>query len=270
MPHPHDYFDLSADTHAALFSGREQVWEALAGLKDYVKARLAEPEAEGETTLPHGNGVPLTRHLVLYEGKVLAGDFVVESGSIAKGELLVRDAAGRELPGASVVMAGAILMGDGIRLGRGVLVEPGALIKGPALIGDRSEIRQAAYLRGYCVLGRRCVAGHATEIKHSVFLDEAKAGHFAYLGDSILGRDVNLGAGTKCANLRFLPGNVTVRTDAGRVDSGLRKFGAVLGDRVQTGCNSVTSPGTLIGPDSFLLPNATASSGTHPPRSRLR
>ena len=167
-------------------------------------------------------------------------------------------------------MAGAVLMGEGIRIGEGVLVEPGALIKGPALIGDLSEIRQAAYLRGYCVIGRRCVVGHATEVKHSVFLDDAKAGHFAYLGDSILGCDVNLGAGTKCANLRFLPGNVMVGTESGRVDSGLRKLGAILGDRVQTGCNSVTSPGTVMGPDSLLLPNATAASGVHPAKSLLR
>ena len=267
MPHPSEYFDLQSDSNAALFAGCDLVWQALAGLKDYVKRQLAEGDG---VILPAGNGIPLVRHLVAHEGRVLEGDFTVESGSIAKGELVVRDAAGRELPGASVVMAGVTLMGEGIKIGRGVLVEPGALVKGPAIIGDRSEIRQAAYLRGYCVIGQRCVVGHATEVKHSVFLDEAKAGHFAYLGDSILGRDVNLGAGTKCANLRFLPGNVMVRTEAGRVDSGLRKFGAILGDRTQTGCNSVTSPGAVIGPDSLLMPNATAASGTHPPRSRLR
>ena len=83
------------------------------------------------------------------------------------------------------------------------------------------------------ILVKKCMVGHATEVKHSVFLDEAKAKHFAYLGDSILGRDVNLGAGTKCANLRFLPGRVMIRTGQGRLDSGLLKFGAILGDRVQ-------------------------------------
>lgn len=266
MLSPATYFDLSACSHAALFHGCSHVWQALSGLKDYVRSQLAQ----GGCILPKGTGIPLSGHLIVHAGRILAGDqWEINSGSIAKGELTVEGKDG-VLQGASVIMAGAVLMGDGIRIGEGVLVEPGALIKGPALIGDYSEIRQAAYLRGYCVLGRRCVAGHATEIKHSVFLDDAKAGHFAYLGDSILGSDVNLGAGTKCANLRFLPGNVMVATDTGRVDSGLRKFGAILGDRVQTGCNSVTSPGTVMGPDSLLMPNATAASGVHPAKSLLR
>ena len=167
-------------------------------------------------------------------------------------------------------MGGAVIVGRNIRIGRGVLIESGAMVKAPAIIGDYSEIRQGAYLRGYCLIGRRCVVGHTTEVKHSIFLDDAKAGHFAYIGDSILGANVNLGAGTKFANLRFLPGTIIVRTPQGAVDTGLKKLGAILGDRVQTGCNSVTSPGTLIGPDSFLMPNVTAPSGAHPRKSVIR
>ena len=106
MPHPSEYFDLQSDSNAALFAGCEQVWQALAGLKDYVKRQLAEGPG---VLLPAGNGIPLARHLVAHEGRILEGDFTVESGSIAKGELVVRDAAGRELPGASMVMAGVIL-----------------------------------------------------------------------------------------------------------------------------------------------------------------
>jgi NDP-sugar pyrophosphorylase family protein len=161
-------------------------------------------------------------------------------------------------------------MGSRIRLGQGVLIESGALLKEPVIIGDRSEIRQGAYLRGYCLVGARCVVGHTTEVKHSIFLNDAKAGHFAYLGDSILGGDANLGAGTKFANLRFLPGNVQVRTENGVIDSGLRKFGAILGDRAQTGCNSVTNPGTLISPDGILMPNTTAPSGFHSGKAVIR
>jgi UDP-N-acetylglucosamine diphosphorylase / glucose-1-phosphate thymidylyltransferase / UDP-N-acetylgalactosamine diphosphorylase / glucosamine-1-phosphate N-acetyltransferase / galactosamine-1-phosphate N-acetyltransferase len=167
-------------------------------------------------------------------------------------------------------MAGAVLMGGRIALGRGVLVESGAMIKSPAIIGDFTEIRQGAYLRGYCLTGARCVLGHTTEVKHSILLGSAKAGHFAYLGDSILGQHVNLGAGTKFANLRFLPGNVAVRTKDALIDTGRRKFGAILGDNAQTGCNSVTNPGTLIGKEGLLLPNTTAPSGYHPPRTILR
>ncbi|MCJ7603406.1 MAG: hypothetical protein MUO63_18140, partial [Desulfobulbaceae bacterium] len=120
------------------------------------------------------------------------------------------------------------------------------------------------------LIGRRCVVGHVTEVKHTIFMDDAKAGHFAYLGDSILGNEVNLGAGTKLANLRFTPGNVKIRTANGPVDSGLRKFGAILGDFVQTGCNSVTNPGTLLGKKSLLLPNTTAPSGLHEKNSLIR
>ncbi|MDH5299168.1 MAG: hypothetical protein OEV91_09130, partial [Desulfobulbaceae bacterium] len=94
--------------------------------------------------------------------------------------------------------------------------------------------------------------------------------HFAYVGDSILGNQVNLGAGTKLANLRFMAGNVRIKSPSGPVDTGLRKLGALLGDEVQTGCNSVTSPGTLMGRRSLLLPNVTAPSGYHPAKSILR
>ena len=123
--------------------------------------------------------------------------------------------------------------------------------------------RPCAGVRGCCLAGKRCILGHATEVKHSIFLDDAKAGHFAYLGDSILGANTNLGAGTKFANLRFLPGNVTIRIDGERIDTGRRKFGAILGDNTQTGCNSVTNPGTIFGRNCILMPNTTAPSGYH-------
>ena len=166
--------------------------------------------------------------------------------------------------------AGAILLGDRIAIGQGVLVESGAMIKSPAIIGDMTEIRQGAYLRGYCLTGKRCVLGHTTEIKHSIFLNDAKAGHFAYIGDSILGNDANLGAGTKFANLKFLPGNVSILHKGEHIDTGRRKFGAILGDKTQTGCNSVTSPGTLLSKQSILMPNTTAKGGYYEKKSVIR
>lgn len=216
------------------------------------------------------DGVPLTSHLLYYQNSLHSGkDCTISWDDVGKGKLSVLRA-GQPLPGASVIMAGAVLMGQEIQLGKGVLIESGAMIKGPAVIGDHTEIRQGAYLRGYCLIGKRCVIGHTTEVKHSIFLNDAKAGHFAYLGDSILGNKANLGAGTKFANLRFLPGNVQVRTEKGLLDTGLRKLGAILGDRVQTGCNSVTNPGILIGPDGILMPNTTANSGFHSPQKIIR
>ena len=214
-------------------------------------------------------GLPLRETVVLHDGKTLTENLSIEYGDPAKGKLMVRQG-GRLLADATVLMAGALLMNGPIQLGRGVLVESGALIKGPAIIGDRTEIRQGAYIRGFCLAGRRCVIGHTTEVKHSIFLDDAKAGHFAYLGDSILGNRVNLGAGTKLANLRFLGGEVQIKTDGGPVASGMRKLGAIMADDVQTGCNSVTNPGTLLGRRAILMPNCTAPSGFHRPGHVIR
>ena len=260
------FFDLNDFSYADIFAGTEYVWNALDLLKEYVDDSVQAISAPALTQ----NGVPLSAQLVMHEGEVIpAEECEVIFGDTLKGGLRV-SRRGELLPGASVVMAGAVLMGTRIRLGRGVLIESGALVKEPAIIGDQSEVRHGAYLRGYCLVGKRCVIGHATEVKHSVFLNDAKAGHFAYLGDSILGGNVNLGAGTKMANLRFIRGDVKVRTPDGILNTGLKKFGAVLGDNVQTGCNSVTNPGTVIGRGCILMPNTTAPSGYHPSGNMIR
>lgn len=157
-----------------------------------------------------------------------------------------------------VVEKGAFLVNpEHISIGKGTLVESGAYIKGPCVIGENCEIRQGAYIRGKVIAGNACVIGHATEVKNSIFFNEAKAGHFAYVGDSILGNRVNLGAGTKCANLRFDGKTVPIINGDNRYDSGLRKLGAIFGDDVQTGCNSVTNPGTVMEIGSILGPCAT-------------
>lgn len=152
------------------------------------------------------------------------------------------------------VMEGAILEGDGIFIAKGTVVEPTAYIKGPAIIGENTEIRHGAYLRGNVVAGANCVIGHATEVKNSIFLNGAKAGHFAYVGDSVLGSMVNLGAGTKLANLKIVMGDVVLRVDGAKIQSGYRKLGAILGDGCELGCNAVTSPGTILAPGSMVYP----------------
>ncbi len=240
------------------------VWEGLRGLKPFLADWSFSPLPPGI-----GNGVPLPATVALHQGRLYTDDLDITFGDATKGGLVVVSR-GQHLEGAAVLMAGAVLVGDRIQIGRGCLVESGALVREPVIIGDQTEIRQGAYVRGYCVTGARCVIGHTTEIKHSIFLDDAKAGHFAYIGDSILGNRVNLGAGTKLANLRFLKGNVVVKTPEGTTDTGLRKLGAILGDDVQTGCNSVTSPGTLLQPRCMLFPNVTAPSGLHSRSSALR
>lgn len=260
------FFDVSDFPDQQLFDPAAHVWQPLNDLKKYMDT-YTYPKYDNVYIR---NGVPLTEPIIIHKGQTLCfNDLEIIYGNTTKGGLQVKRN-GTLLEGASVIMAGAILLGNRIALGKGVLVEAGAMIKSPAIIGDMSEVRQGAYLRGYCLAGKRCVLGHTTEIKHSIFLNDAKAGHFAYIGDSILGNDVNLGAGTKLANLKFLPGNVTVFYQKERIDTSRRKLGAILGDGSQTGCNSVTSPGTLMAKNAILMPNATAKGGYHAERALLR
>lgn len=152
------------------------------------------------------------------------------------------------------VMEGAFLLGDNIYIGPDVIVEPGALIKGPAYIGKGSIVRHAAYVRGNVLVGEYCVIGHATEIKNSIMLNHANAAHFNYVGDSILGNRVNLGAGTRLANLKNVEGEVVVHLEEKEYPTGLKKFGAILGDDAKTGCNVVTNPGTILGKRTIIYP----------------
>lgn len=253
------FFDLASFAHRDLFAGTITVWEALGRLSTYIRENL------------HGNvaGIrcfaePLPRTIVLWRGKVWAEGFELLGGAVTKGRFLVR-VDGVETNEAAVLYAGAVLWDEEIFLGPGTVVEPGALIKGPTIIGTQTEVRQGAYVRGKCLIGDRCVVGHTTEMKSSVLLNDAKAGHFAYIGDSILGHATNLGAGTKLANLNIGESPVRIRVEDQAVETGLRKFGAILGDRVETGCNSVTNPGTLLAPGCRVLPAVSVRPGYYPP-----
>ncbi|MCL2789291.1 MAG: hypothetical protein FWD79_01460 [Desulfobulbus sp.] len=259
-------FDLADFPDHELFADCPTVWTPLQRLKAYI-AGQAIPSFQH---LCITDGVPLDSPYIWFNGRLRnARECIITYGDATKGSLTVWEN-GQLLRGASVIMAGAVIVGKNVKIGKGVLIESGAMIKSPAIIGDQSEIRQGAYLRGNCLVGKRCVVGHATEVKHSILLNDAKAGHFAYLGDSILGNRVNLGAGTKCANLRFSSGNITVRNGELTLDTGMKKLGAIIGDDSQTGCNSVTNPGTILGPDSLLMPNTTAPAGVYPRKSVLR
>lgn len=139
-----------------------------------------------------------------------------------------------------------------ISIGKGTVVQPGAYIEGPCLIGENCEVRHGAYIRPFVLTGDHCVIGHATEAKCAIFLNGAKAPHFNYVGDSIIGSSVNLGAGVICANLRLDHKVVSVRINNELFDSGLKKFGAVIGDHSQIGCNAVLNPGLLLKKGSFI------------------
>ncbi len=148
----------------------------------------------------------------------------------------------------------AIVRGP-VFIGRGTVVEPFAMIVGPAVIGEDCVIRHSAYLRGQVIIGDGCVVGHCTEVKASIMLDHAAAPHFNYVGDTIIGNHVNLGAGTVCANLRLDGEEVSAVDQQGeRMRTGRRKLGAIIGDSSRTACNVVLNPGTLLPKGSLVLP----------------
>ena len=166
-------------------------------------------------------------------------------------------------------MSVVMLCGNEIEIGVGALLAGGAMIKGPAIIGPRSEVRHGAYLRGGVITSPGSVLGHVTEAKNVLMMNGAKAGHFAYLGDSVLGMNVNLGAGTKLANLKMnnLPYKLGHEGEFFKVER--RKFGAIIGDETETGCNTVLNPGTLLGKKTRVLPNSSLAPGYRPGRSFL-
>lgn len=152
--------------------------------------------------------------------------------------------------------------GEGVVVHETAIVEEGAYLIGPCYIGPRAVVRSGAYVREHSWICAEAVVGHATEVKHSILLPGAKAPHFNYVGDSILGKDVNLGAGTKLSNLRNDGGEVHLRINGERRGCGFRKFGAVLGEGCALGCNSVTNPGVVLGRNNIVWPNVTVT-GVH-------
>lgn len=163
---------------------------------------------------------------------------------------------------AGVKLEGVYVGASGVLLGPGARVEPTAVLTGgPIYVGEGAEIRSGAYVRGPAYIGEGAVVGHATEVKRSIFLHGAKAPHFAYVGDSILGTDSNLGAGTKLANLRLDGEVIRVTWDGVRKGTDMRKLGALIGEGVQVGCNAVLNPGTVVLPGRNVPP-CTAVRGT--------
>lgn len=150
---------------------------------------------------------------------------------------------------------GTAFIGKNVFIGEGTVVEDGVMIKGPAIIGRNCKIRHNAYLRENVIVGDNCVVGNSTEIKSSLLFNGAQAPHFNYVGDSILGHKAHLGAGVKISNYKLFPGNIEVELDGQPFDTGLRKFGALLGDGAEIGCNAVLNPGSIVGRGAVIYPN---------------
>ncbi|MEX2580970.1 MAG: UDP-N-acetylglucosamine diphosphorylase [Verrucomicrobiales bacterium] len=148
-------------------------------------------------------------------------------------------------------------VGPRVHVAPGATIEPHAVVKGPAWIGPGTVVRSGAYLRENVIAGSDCVLGNSSEFKNCLLFNDCEAPHFNYVGDSILGHRAHLGAGVICSNVRLDRARVKIRTIEGSTDTGLRKFGAVVGDRTEIGCNAVLSPGSILGRDCIVYP------GTH-------
>ena len=127
-------------------------------------------------------------------------------------------------------------------------------IIGPAIIGKESEIKHCAYIRENVIIGNKCVIGNSCEVKNSIIFDETQVPHFNYVGDSVMGHKSHMGAGAIISNLKSDQSNITVKDENKNIDTNLRKFGAIIGDFVEVGCNSVMNPGTIIGRNTNVYP----------------
>jgi NDP-sugar pyrophosphorylase family protein len=152
--------------------------------------------------------------------------------------------------------------GENISVGEGTKIYPGVFIGNNVIIGNNCEIRPGAFIRENVIVGDDCVVGNSSELKNTILLDNSNAPHFNYVGDSIIGRGCNLGAGTITGNLRFDNANIIIKSADEKIDTGLRKFGVILGDGSQTGCNCVFNPGTLVGKNCMIGSSKTHSGVT--------
>ena len=160
-------------------------------------------------------------------------------------------------PGIHGRLIGKPFISGAVYIGPGTVIEHGAMIKGPAWIGEGCEIRNGAYIRENVVVGNGVVLGNSCEFKNCLIFDEAQIPHFNYVGDSILGHKAHLGAGAILSNVRLDHEQISVAASEGPIKTGLKKFGAIIGDRAEIGCNSVLSPGSIIGRDTILYPGTS-------------
>lgn len=232
------FFELSHLWFASVFQGLESPWEVL---QPKFKESWIQKQLKANV-----QALPRQDSMVLKTTEVKAGS------------------------GKALVQAGAFIVGEDVELRQGTIVEAGAWVQGPTILGPETLVRQGAYVRGGVLTGTKAIIGHATEVKSSLFLNGAKAAHFAYVGDSILGNQVNLGAGTKVSNLKMTNDEILLRVAEKSIPTGLRKMGALIGDRTETGCNSVLNPGVLLGKGCMVYPAIAVRKAYYPPKTWIK
>lgn len=144
--------------------------------------------------------------------------------------------------------------GDNIWIAKSAKIAPTAYINGPAIIGEDAEVRHCAFIRGKAIVGNGAVVGNSTELKNVILFNKVQVPHYNYVGDSILGFKAHMGAGSITSNVKSDKKLVIVKSREEKVETGLKKFGAMLGDNVEVGCNSVLNPGTVVGKNSNIYP----------------
>ena len=144
--------------------------------------------------------------------------------------------------------------GENVWVHKSAVIFPNNYIAGPCIIGPGTEVRPGAFIRGNALVGGGCVVGNSTELKNVILFDNVQVPHYNYVGDSILGYKSHLGAGALTSNVKSDKTLVTVRAGEERIETGLKKFGAMVGDWVEVGCGTVLNPGTVIGPESRVYP----------------
>ena len=151
---------------------------------------------------------------------------------------------------------GYSLLFDGVLVGRDVKIAPTAVIEGTAVVGHGTVLRPGAYLRGGVLIGEGCVIGNSTELKNCIIMNRAQVPHYNYVGDSVLGYKSHMGAGSITSNVKSDKLPVVIHNEGEEIEPGRKKVGAMLGDYVEVGCNSVLNPGTVIGRDASVYPTS--------------
>ena len=158
---------------------------------------------------------------------------------------------------------------EGVWIHKTADVFPSAYIGAPCIIGPRTQVRHCAFIRESALVGANCVVGNSVELKNVILFDNVETPHYNYVGDSILGFHAHMGAGSITSNVKADRQNVLVHADGNEIETGRKKFGAMLGDYVEVGCNAVLNPGTVIGPHTNVYPT-TSVRGVIPPNSIVK
>lgn len=145
---------------------------------------------------------------------------------------------------------------ENVWISKNACVSPTACIQGPTIIEENTEVRHCAFIRGSAIIGKNCVVGNSTEVKNSVIFNNVQIPHFNYVGDSVMGYRSHMGAGSIISNVKSDKSNVSVKFKDKKIDTELRKFGAIVSDFVEIGCNAVLNPGTIIGRNSSVYPTS--------------